>query len=241
LERLRIAIHQYFAPHRHSALLLALIAAFVVRPLIGDTGAGFLVFSIALVLLLLVALYNVNVDELVGERGVLLTQASHRRLLGWILAAAAGAERIVTIFVQSPTLSLAGTISWLLFVVFITASQLRSVLRQREVTGETICMAVSVYLLMGFSWALLYAIIFQLHPGAFSGIATANQTTEFQHFFPIFGYFSLTTLSTIGFGDITPLTLQARYAAVAEGITGQFYLAILVARLVGLQMSRPAQ
>jgi hypothetical protein len=42
-------------------------------------------------------------------------------------------------------------------------------------------------------------------------------------------YFSLTTLSTIGFGDITPITLQARYAAVAEGITGQFYLAILVA------------
>ena len=43
-------------------------------------------------------------------------------------------------------------------------------------------------------------------------------------------YFSLTTLSTVGFGDITPVTLQARYAAVAEGITGQFYLAILVAR-----------
>jgi Ion channel len=47
----------------------------------------------------------------------------------------------------------------------------------------------------------------------------------------------LTTLSTLGFGDITPLTLHARYAAVAEGITGQFYMAILVARLVGLQMS----
>jgi hypothetical protein len=57
------------------------------------------------------------------------------------------------------------------------------------------------------------------------------------HTFPILGYFSLTTLSTIGFGDITPLTLQARYAAVAEGITGQFYMAILVARLVGMQMS----
>jgi voltage-gated potassium channel len=54
------------------------------------------------------------------------------------------------------------------------------------------------------------------------------------------GDFSLTTLSTVGFGDITPLTLQARYAAVAEGITGQFYLAILVARLVGLQMSQSA-
>ena len=55
---------------------------------------------------------------------------------------------------------------------------------------------------------------------------------------PVLMYFSLTTLSTIGFGDITPVTLQARYVAVAEGITGQFYLAILVARLVGMQMSQ---
>lgn len=239
MEPLSTAIHRYFAPHRHSALLVAIIAAFAVRPLIGDTGAGFLLFSGALVLLLLVALYNINVDELVGERGVLLTQARHRRLLGWILAAAAGAERVATIFVYSATLEMAGTICWLLFVVYVTVSQLRSVLRQRAVTGETICMAVSVYLLMGFSWALLYAIIFQRHPEAFAGISTAAHPAEFQHFFPIFGYFSLTTLSTIGFGDITPLTLQARYAAVAEGITGQFYLAILVARLVGLQMTRP--
>lgn len=241
MEPLSTAIHRYFAPHRHSALLVAIIAAFAVRPLVGDTGASYLVFSVALVLLLVVALYNINVDELVGERGVLLTQARHRRLLGWILAVAAGAERIADNFVHSPTLTMAGTVAWLLFVVFVTVSQLRSVLRQREVSGETICMAVSVYLLMGFSWALLYAIIFQRHPEAFSGISTGNHPVEFQHLFPIFGYFSLTTLSTIGFGDITPVTLQARYAAVAEGITGQFYLAILVARLVGLQMTRSTQ
>ena len=105
-------------------------------------------------------------------------------------------------------------------------------------------MAVSVYLLMGFCWALLYAIIFQRHPESFAGIVAAGsiQSTHFQHIFPVFGYFSLTTLSTIGFGDITPITLQARYAAVAEGITGQFYLAILVARLVGMQMTQsPSQ
>ena len=58
------------------------------------------------------------------------------------------------------------------------------------------------------------------------------------HVFPILVYFSLTTLSTVGLGDISPLTLQARYAAVTEGITGQLYLAILVARLVGMQMSQ---
>ena len=58
--------------------------------------------------------------------------------------------------------------------------------------------------------------------------------------FPVFAYYSLGTLSTIGGGNITPVGLQARYATVAEAIMGQFYLAILVARLVGLQMSHSA-
>ena len=237
LEQLRTALRRHFAPHRHSALLVALVAAFAVRPLIGDSGAGTAVFGVALVLLLLVALYNINVDELVGERGRLQTQSRRRRILGWVLASAAAAQRLAIIFAPSRTLDLIGSIVWLLFVLFVTLSELRSVLRQREVTGETICMAVSVYLLLGFTWALLYAVMFQLHPESLGGIAV-GQPKEFLHVFPILGYFSLTTLSTIGFGDITPLTLQTRYAAVAEGITGQFYLAILVARLVGLQMSR---
>jgi amino acid transporter len=242
LEQLRIAIHRYFAPHRHSALLAAIIAAFAVRPLIGDTGAGFAVFGIALVFLLLVALYNINVDELVGERGRLLAQNRRRRILGWTLATAAAGERIAVIFLHNRTLDLVGSICWLLFVMFVTFSELRSVLKQREVTGETICMAISVYLLLGFTFAFLYGLMFQLHPESFGGLVAANpgHPTGIQSIFPVLGYFSLTTLSTIGFGDITPLTLQARYAAVAEGITGQFYMAILVARLVGLQMSRSA-
>ena len=138
-------------------------------------------------------------------------------------------------------LNLVGSICWLLFVLFVTLSELRSVLKQREITGETICMAVSVYLLLGFTWAFLYSVLFQLHPESFGSIEVKpGHATELLHIFPVLGYFSLTTLSTIGFGDITPLTLQARYAAVAEGITGQFYLAILVARLVGIQMSQVA-
>ncbi|MGC2529260.1 MAG: hypothetical protein WA639_16035, partial [Candidatus Acidiferrum sp.] len=195
---LREELHSRIAPHRHTALLVAIIAAFAVRPLIGDTGAGFLVFGIALVALLLVALYNINVDELVGERDRLLAQSRRRRILGWTLATIAAAQRIATFFIYSPTLNIVGSICWLLFLLFVTLSELRSVLKQKEVTGETICMAMSVYLLLGFCWAFLYAIMFELRPESFGGIAAANslQATELQHFFPILGYFSLTTLST---------------------------------------------
>lgn len=239
LERARADFHGRVAPHRHSALLAAIVIAFAVRPLIGDTGASLALFSIAELLLLLVALYNINLDELVGERGRLLSQSRRRLRLGWGLAAAAALERVFSILVHSSMLDLVDSISWLLFLLFVTSSQIRSVLKQREVTGETISMAVSIYLLLGFTWALLYGVIFQLHPDSFGGLAAAHtgHPLAIQHLFPVLAYFSLTTLSTIGFGDITPLTLQARYAAVAEGITGQFYLAILVARLVGLQMS----
>jgi len=96
-------------------------------------------------------------------------------------------------------------------------------------------MSISIYLLFGMTWAVFYAVLYYVQPGAFN---FGGPHPPVQQVFPVLFYFSMTTISTIGFGDITPLTLQARYAAVAEGITGQFYLAILVARLVGLYMSR---
>jgi voltage-gated potassium channel len=239
LQQLQDAVRRHFSPHRHSALLAAIIAAFVVRPLIGDVGAGPTIFSILMVVLLLVALYNINIDEMVGERGRLLAQSRRRRAIGWALALAAISERLILIFVHSRALNLAGAICWFLFLLFVTLSQLRSVLRQREVTGETISMAISVYALLAFTWAFIYLIIFQRHSGAFGGLAlSSGNTTDIQPIFPVLGYYSLGTLSTIGAGDIVPISLQARYATVAEAITGQFYLAILVARLVGLQMSQ---
>lgn len=242
MENVREALRGRIAQHRHSALLAAIVAAFVVRPLMGDTGLAFAMFSAALLVLLLVALYNINIDELVGERGQLLAQSKRRLIYGWVLVTAAAVGRVTMFFERNRTLDLATTVCWLLFALFVALSLLRSVLKQKEVTSETICMAVSVYLMLGFAWALLYSAMFQVHPESFAGLVTAkpDQAREVLHVFPVLGYFSLTTLSTIGFGDITPLTLQARYAAVAEGISGQFYMAILVARLIGIQMSHAA-
>src|SRR5215469_11220651 len=110
LERASAGFHDRVAPHRHSALLVALIVAFAVRPLIGDTAFSAATFSVAAVLLLLVALYNINVDELVGERGRLLIQARRRLRLGWMLAAIAAIERIFLIFVHGEMFDIVGSI-----------------------------------------------------------------------------------------------------------------------------------
>ncbi len=228
---------------RHSALLGAIVAAFAVRPFFSEGRAAVIVFSLAMMVLLLLALYTTRADDVVGERHTLLAQR-RRAVIAWVLALPAMAERCYVILFPSPRLYAVSAISWLLFFAFITSSLLRTLLKHKEVTGETIAMSVSIYLLLGLTWGMLYIVIFQLHPEAFSFGATPTPTPalspEQQQIFPVFIYFSLTTLSTLGFGDILPLTLQARYAAVAEGITGQFYLAILVARLVGMQMSRPS-
>lgn len=235
--RLHEAIGRNSRVRRHTALLLAIVAMFAVRPFLGDDSAAAITSSLLILLVLLLALLTIQVDDLVGEREALLIQDRRRIFVGWALALPAIAERLWLFVAPTPRLFLVGSMSWLLFFSYITWSQLRSLLKQREVTSETISMSISIYLLLGLSWALLYIVIFTRHPEAFN---FAGPPVSEAHTFPIFIYFSLTTLSTIGFGDITPLTLQARYAAVAEGITGQFYLAILVARLVSMQMNQSA-
>jgi hypothetical protein len=87
---------------------------------------------------------------------------------------------------------------------------------------------------------LFYIVLHHVQPFAFSIGGSTSPTSGERQIIPLLFYFCLSTLSTIGGGNIIPLTLQARYAAAAEGITGQFYLAILVARVVGMQMSSAA-
>jgi hypothetical protein len=237
LEQLRTLSQEQLLPHRHTALLVALVVLFVVRPLAGDIGFAPIAFSAVLILLMLVSLYTVQVDELIGERETLLAQKKRRSTIGWLLAIPAIAERAAIVVVPTRSVITAGLIFWLFFFVYITWNELRAVVRQKEVTGETISMSISIYLLLGMTWTVFYALLYYMQPHAFNFSGSAP---PFEQVFPVLLYFSLTTLSTVGFGDITPLTLQARYAAVAEGITGQFYLAILVARLVGLYMTRTA-
>jgi hypothetical protein len=237
----RSRLRARFVARRHTVLLVAIVTTFAVRPLIGDTGITPLVFSFAVLSLLLVGLYTVEIDESLDEQGGLLKQRSRRRIVAWALAVPAIAERIALLTAPSRTLYLAGSIGWLLLFGYVTWTELRGILRHRDVTTETISMAISIYLLLGLTWGVLYVVIFLLQPQAFrfgSADVASALTLGNVHLFPVFIYFSLTTLATIGFGDISPVSLQARYAAVAEGITGQLYLAILVARLVGMNLSQ---
>ena len=88
--------------------------------------------------------------------------------------------------------------------------------------------AVAAYLLLGLVWALAYELVALVAAGAFSGTGLGGAGR------PDFIYFSFVTLTTVGYGDVTPVHPVARSLAVAEALTGQLYPAILLARLVSL-------
>jgi len=240
--QIKEAVGRRLMPRRHTAMLCAIVAAFAVRPLIGDGNVATTVFVVAMIVLMIFALYAIQSDELVGEEAALRAERQRTSMGGWTLALTALFLRFaMMIYASSPSLMLAMQLSWMLFFGFVVWNELRAVLRQKEITGESISMAISVYLLFGVTWSFLYDVIYQLQPKAFSFNGAASALALPGHpVFPVLGYFSFITLTTVGYGDIAPLTLQARYAALAEGVAGQFYLAILVARLVSMQLAQRA-
>jgi len=106
---------------------------------------------------------------------------------------------------------------------------LAMVLRPGTVTRRRLEGAVAAYLLLGLAWAGAYRWVALGDPAAFGGAIAADVNQQWI-------YYSLVTLTTMGYGDITPLTPVARSLAVAEAFTGQLYLAILISRLVALEL-----
>jgi Ion channel len=117
----------------------------------------------------------------------------------------------------------------------LTAVGLFSYLRNSRFVGQAqLYTAVNIYLLLGIVWATLYLTIDAFYPGSIQiGSRPADRQTEFL-------YFSLVTLSTIGYGDIVPLTGEVRILAALEGVTGVLYIAITVALLVSRFRQGPA-
>jgi len=128
------------------------------------------------------------------------------------------------------------------FLAFLTLVIMVAVFRDQTVTADTIVGAVCAYFLIGITWGTVYALLVFVSPDSLSispALAHAGGWgARVSSFTPLLLYYSFTTLATLGYGDVTPLSAGARALSVLEGLTGQLYLAVLVARLVGIHTAR---
>jgi hypothetical protein len=200
-------------------LLIALALFFMWAPFVEEIKGGDLIVSALFSLVLLAGVVAV---------------ADRKRVLviAIVLAIPAIAGRWLNHFRPHLIPPAVFLVAGLILIAFVVGNLLRFVLRAPSVNTEVLCASISAYLMLGLMWTIAYWLVDQLTPGgAFS--YNTNAGTHSMNGFTGF-YFSFITLSTVGYGDITPVSRMARWLAAMEAMTGLLYVAVLIARLVSL-------
>jgi hypothetical protein len=124
------------------------------------------------------------------------------------------------------------TLLAILCILFVAVQLLRFILDAPRVNFEVLCGGIAEFLWLGLLWGMVYMLVARVTPGAFAS-TNASEFNLSRHPFSAL-YFSFVTLSTVGYGDITPLSNAARILAILESTTGMLYVGVLIARLVAL-------
>jgi hypothetical protein len=141
------------------------------------------------------------------------------------------ATGLLDLFLDDPAITWAGKIMGVIVFAYLVAAIFLYLIRQEEVTGDMIMAAASEYILIGIMFSYMYFLLEAVYPGSFNLPHTQMDRSTFL-------YFSFVTLTTAGYGDILPVSVPARSFAIFEQVTGQLFVAVLVARLVGLYTAR---
>lgn len=128
--------------------------------------------------------------------------------------------------------------SFLFSVLIITVFFKRSLLDTEKCTKDQVFATLCVYLLLGLAWADGYALIETLFPNSFSSTLSLTASSYAKREVSDFIYYSYVTLTTLGYGDIIPISLQAKFFSVSEAITGQLFIATAIAKSVGIYIKK---
>ena len=209
-----------FRAHRYTFLFIAIMAQFILVPLLEELSGNF----VPLVFILVVF-------------GVLGTLGLRKRFLYSILGLGIAASlthyigrQLYAEGASHPFLFILGLSLDIFFLLIVVLILMLKVFSEDRVTGETIKGGVSIYFLLGFLWAYIYLMVLFLDPGAISFPAPVTQLSTIT-------YFSFTTLTTLGYGDILSASWMARNLTILESTMGPIFLTVLVARLVGLHIA----
>lgn len=223
------AVRHHLFTQRYLYLFIVLLLPYLLHPLIEDADVGIAIMDVAFSLVLLVALFAVSTRTRVRYMALALMLLAQTMV--WSRDLFPGTtHRLIAIGVSC------------FYLIYTTIFLLMRILYRRDVTANTIFASLCVYLLIGYVWALFYSFLEIMLPGSFY---IDHDMFKFQfgveHLYAqlyYFMYFSFTSLTTLGLGDIMPSSPWARVLTVLEAIIGQIYLVVLVSRLVGMHINQ---
>jgi len=204
-------------PYAPTLVFLVVLGLYIVAiPFVVDLPAGQLINTALLTLVML--------------SGLLVIQARRATLVLAMLLVVPGVVARWINHYRPESMPAAVHLSFaILFLLLVAVQFLQFILRAPRVTAQVLEAGISTYLVFGLLWTMAYMIIGQLIPGAFAFSAPDHSMTAFDAL-----YFSFVTLTTMGYGDIVPVSRAARMLAIMEATTGVIYISVLIARLVGL-------
>ena len=210
---------------RYGRLLFSLLAYLFLSPFIphssSNTGLSSLLIHGLLTAMLFFAALAVRKDN--NQRSIALSIMGGALILHWL-----------GVFNVLPYTPNAALVVFMIFYALLIYAFTKQLINAKHVNGGVIMATLCIYLIIGLLWGTSYTLLQSLSDGkAFSGalIDPENLETSALH---IFNYFSMVTLTTLGYGDITPQLPEAASLCQMEAIVGQFYTAVLVAWLVGM-------
>lgn len=204
---------------RFSVLLVSIILVFALRPFLKGLVSIDILTDIFLSIVLLSAIRAVSQKR--STFIIALVLAIPALLLDWS-----------SYVMKAPSLADASRIMTALFTAYVLIVILSFILKQKEVTTDVLMAAVCGYFFLGFMWAFTFLFLEAVQPGSFQ--VAQGQSADAGQFL----YFSFVTMTTLGYGDMTPISSGARSLAVLSAVMGQLYLAVTIARLVGMHISQ---
>ena len=214
-----LSLREVYFKRRFFILFVSLLALILVTPLVQGFVGIHILWNIFLTGILLSGVHAVREKK----RNVYLSS-----LLALPMLVSVWSEY----FVKNNYVVIVGTLCGVVFFAYMIVNILLFIYKQDEVTIDLIVGAAVVYLLMAIMWTFIYKVVETVHPGSFTISVTDIQERL------RFTYFSLVTITTLGYGDIVPTTGLASSVATLEALVGQLYLVTTVAWLVGVRVSQ---
>lgn len=214
-----LILFEFFSRHRILFLLAAILSMIVGSPFLDEIFHYAVIPDIFITIIFILGIFAISRKKL-------------HIYIALVLAIPMFTGIWSSYLYQNIFLFVVGELFAALLVGFIISLMIKFIFNEKEVTKEVIYAAVVVYLLMAMMWSFAYLTLEYFHPGSFSFPEGQSRDT-FR-----FLYFSFVTITTLGYGDVAPLTQKASSLVILEAVTGQMYLVIVVAWLVGMHVSR---